>query len=93
MLWTPLESSQARTFRFSDQTVIRPARDPKHAQLLIGFRVEPGKLRAEIFRQASGAEGANPGKLVQIIQSGQQGLGAAHRQPAIARELRSLETR
>src|SRR5882757_8059833 len=61
-----------------DQTVVCSARNPKQMQLLGGLRVQRGKFLAKIFGEPAKAEGANPAKLVESIQAGQQRFGAAH---------------
>ena len=52
-----------------NQTIFRTAGDPKKLQLLVRFRVEPGKIFVERIRNAARTEGADPGKFVEIVQT------------------------
>src|SRR5262245_3855426 len=63
-----------------NETILRAASDPKEAQFTVGFRVQSCELSAEVLRQSTRAESANPGKVVPPVQASQQRLGATHRQ-------------
>src|SRR6266404_7576520 len=52
-----------------DQTVVGSARNPKQAQLLTGLGGHRGKFYFKLVGDTSGAESADPAKLVQRIQA------------------------
>src|SRR5436309_9076038 len=52
-----------------DETVLRPAGDPKQAQLPVRFRVERREGCVEALAKPAGAESADPGKAVQGVQA------------------------
>ena len=61
-----------------DEMVVRAASDPKQSQLRVNFGVEGWELDIELLGKSTRAESADPGEVVQSVQSGQEGLGAAH---------------
>ena len=61
-----------------DEVVVGAAGNPEQAELPGGFGVERGEFLVEFFGDAAGAEGADPGKLIEGVQASQQGFGAAH---------------
>jgi len=74
-----LEASQARNLRLiSIKRSSVSARNPKQAQLLTGLGGHRGKFYFKLVGDTSGAESADPAKLVQRIQARQQRFGAAH---------------
>src|SRR6267154_524477 len=49
-----------------DQVVVVAAGNPEQVQLLIAFGVKRGKFLVEFRREAAGAEGADPGKFIEV---------------------------
>src|SRR5579872_1392045 len=65
----------------SNKPVFGAAGDPKQTNLGVGFGVEIGKGLIEILSGTAGAEGADPGKAIQVIEPDVEGLRSAHRKP------------
>ena len=55
-----------------DEPVFGAARDPQQTNLLVRLRIEGWKVFFELVRHATRTECANPGKLVEIVQTSQQ---------------------
>src|SRR5579871_2170952 len=54
----------------ADQSVFRTAGNPEQADLLVGFRVKPRKGLVEFLWNPPRTESSDPGKLVEILQTG-----------------------
>jgi hypothetical protein len=55
-----------------DEVVIGAASDPKQLQSFIRAGIETRKFRVEIFVKPPGAEGPDPGKLIEMVEARQQ---------------------
>jgi hypothetical protein len=55
-----------------DQAILCAASNPEQMELLIRFGVKAGKIFFKIVGNAAGTEGADPGELIEIVESGQQ---------------------
>jgi len=61
-----------------DEMVFGAAGDPEQFDLLAGVGVECGEFLVEFGTEAAGAEGANPGELVERVEAGEERFCAAH---------------
>ena len=55
---------------YVDEMVVRTASDPKQSQLRVSFGVERREVRLEVLGKSTRAESADPGEVVQGVQSG-----------------------
>ena len=58
----------------SDQIIFGAAGDPESVQLLIVFGVESWKVCLKVFGKAARTESADPGKFIEIVQTGEKGF-------------------
>src|SRR5260370_18137908 len=65
-----------------DQPVVGAAGDPQQTQLLVRARIKGREVLLEILRKAAGTKSANPSKLIQSVETRQQGFAPAHGKPS-----------
>src|SRR5579859_3881237 len=55
-----------------DQMIVSATGDPQKMELLVCLCIQRRKVGMKVFRNSTGAEGANPGKLIEVVQARQQ---------------------